>query len=396
LQTKDWDGLSFTRVESSLEKYDWDCIDMSPDDFVNESEVWPLQSTSLSEQNPPTRLEMTFAPESDRDAFTPWREFLAPTVDASRVDERLKPFVGRIGMVRLEEALLLDVQASAHELEANWGHVRRLEVEHLAINVMRKGELRGDYNGASLNTRPGDVFIVEDSRPSRRTYTDFRVLGLYVSRDRAAKILPDARGNGLRIAASSGAGVLLSQHISLLEKSLNSLTAEESRAAIEAALIIASGAVQARLPILEPEHRAAIARTKKHLISQYIDQNIDDPDLSPDLLCAVFGVSRSNLYRMFEVDGGVYRFIFDRRLDRTFELLRRGAPAAARISALALDHGFKSEAHFSRAFRLRFGLSPSDLRAVGRKAERHRVEGSEAYSVEETIIRWFRTCGREP
>ena len=59
-------------------------------------------------------------------------------------------------------------------------------------------------------------------------------------------------------------------------------------------------------------------------------------------------------------------YIQGRRLDRCFdELLPRRRPYIG-IAELAYRYGFSSESAFSRAFRLRFGASPSEVRAHAR------------------------------
>lgn len=75
----------------------------------------------------------------------------------------------------------------------------------------------------------------------------------------------------------------------------------------------------------------------------------------------MLGISRSALYRLFEPHGGVSAFIQGRRLDRIHALL--AAPKEHRkLSEIAYQHGFASDAHFSTAFRQRFGYSPREAR----------------------------------
>ena len=80
------------------------------------------------------------------------------------------------------------------------------------------------------------------------------------------------------------------------------------------------------------------------------------------------GLSRSALYWLFEPYGGVAAYLLERRLARVRALLadRR---EHRRISELAFAHGFASEAHFSRAFRRCFGLTPSDVRGTAERPE---------------------------
>ena len=60
-------------------------------------------------------------------------------------------------------------------------------------------------------------------------------------------------------------------------------------------------------------------------------------------------------------------YIQGRRLDRCFDELLLAAGGHIGIAELAYRYGFSSESAFSRAFRLRFGASPSEVRAHARE-----------------------------
>ena len=81
------------------------------------------------------------------------------------------------------------------------------------------------------------------------------------------------------------------------------------------------------------------------------------------MLCGLFRISRTQLYRLFEPLGGVARYIQEQRLVRACAELSNPAHDHRRIYEIAFAWGFSSEAHFSRLFRHTFGQSPSEVRA---------------------------------
>jgi AraC-like DNA-binding protein len=95
----------------------------------------------------------------------------------------------------------------------------------------------------------------------------------------------------------------------------------------------------------------------------YIQHNLLEPSLNPARISEALGVSRSTLYRLFEPLGGVTGYVWERRLQ-----LARAAlldpKRVRRISEIAFQCGFSSEAHFSRSFRKAFNIRPSDLRSL--------------------------------
>jgi AraC-like DNA-binding protein len=81
------------------------------------------------------------------------------------------------------------------------------------------------------------------------------------------------------------------------------------------------------------------------------------------MLARRFHMSRSQLYRLFADEEGVAAYIRSRRLHRCFQVITDPAHFRRAIGEIALGHGFNSEAHFSRLFRLTFGVTPSEARA---------------------------------
>ena len=88
-----------------------------------------------------------------------------------------------------------------------------------------------------------------------------------------------------------------------------------------------------------------------------------DADLRAEDLGRLVGMSRSNLYRLFEDTGGVARYIQRERLLEARAVLSDLATTQS-ISAIAEDFCFADASSFSRAFKREFGYSPSEVRSA--------------------------------
>jgi AraC-like DNA-binding protein len=99
----------------------------------------------------------------------------------------------------------------------------------------------------------------------------------------------------------------------------------------------------------------------RHRIQRYIDQHLAEPGLAPQRIADDLSLSRSALYRTFAPSGGIAAYIRTRRLEAVHVLL--SDPNEGRsIAEIAHQFGFVSGAHFSRAFRQRFGYNPRAAR----------------------------------
>ena len=97
-------------------------------------------------------------------------------------------------------------------------------------------------------------------------------------------------------------------------------------------------------------------------LKRAIDAQIENPRLGAELLMAQFHVSRATIYRMFEPHGGVAKYIKGRRLDFAFSELSKYSEKKQNISMLAYRLGFSHPSVFTRAFFLRFGVNPTEVR----------------------------------
>lgn len=98
--------------------------------------------------------------------------------------------------------------------------------------------------------------------------------------------------------------------------------------------------------------------------SKIVAKSLADPGLTPDALCRDLGVSRSQLYRIFEPVGGVWSYIRRKRLVRTRDMLADISDSRP-ISAIAEAWGFTDPSTFSRMFRREFGITPREARVEG-------------------------------
>lgn len=98
-------------------------------------------------------------------------------------------------------------------------------------------------------------------------------------------------------------------------------------------------------------------------IKDFIDSNLARPDLAVSMIARRMGCSVRYVYRAFEAECLTPSdYIWDLRLQRAAAQLREAGGYAGEISEIAFALGFSSSAHFSRAFRNRYGASPSQWR----------------------------------
>jgi AraC-like DNA-binding protein len=98
-------------------------------------------------------------------------------------------------------------------------------------------------------------------------------------------------------------------------------------------------------------------------IKDFIEHNLSRPDLSVAMIARRMGCSRRYVFRAFEQqDATPADYLWQLRLQKAREQLQREDEKARSISDIAFSLGFSSTAHFSRAFRERYAMTPRDCR----------------------------------
>ena len=98
-------------------------------------------------------------------------------------------------------------------------------------------------------------------------------------------------------------------------------------------------------------------------IKAFIAGNIARPDLTVAMIARRMGCSVRYVYRAFEAERLTPSdYIWDLRLQLAAAKLREAGGHSGEISGIAFALGFSSSAHFSRAFRTRYAVSPSQWR----------------------------------
>jgi AraC-like DNA-binding protein len=166
----------------------------------------------------------------------------------------------------------------------------------------------------------------------------------------------------LHMPLDTSLGLLLGRYIDALDGQLCDMTdAELPR------LVAATRAMVAACIAPSPPTRDAAAPLVEHArlerVRRAIRQNLRSPTLTPKRLCRVVGMSRSQLYRLFEPVGGVARYIQAERLREAHRALA-DPDNQADIHTVGESIGFFDASAFSRIFRREFGCTPSEVRAA--------------------------------
>ena len=322
----------------------------------------------MSDTGPAKSLPCTcFATSQDggADRFEAWRASISVLFDtAPLTHDTLETFQASVHATHLGQLLLGDLRFGAQRFARGSARAARDGLDHYLVQWYRQGGFIGQYgDSGSLRVCDGDVVFFDMARTQHTVAQDSHVLSLIVPRALGdAAFAGAANPHGTVLHADSVFGGLLADYLGALHQRLHTISLEQADDVVHATTQMVAACLRPSQHTLAEAHTAVQAVTLER-IQRHIARNLGTP-LTPEGLCHTFGISRHRLYQIFELIGGVARYVQQQRLQRAFQTLSNPVYRHLRVADVATRLGFASEAHFSRVFRTAFGHTPSDVRAM--------------------------------
>ncbi|MCP8938237.1 helix-turn-helix transcriptional regulator [Alsobacter sp. SYSU M60028] len=241
---------------------------------------------------------------------------------------------------------------------------RRDHIDHWVLRVIRRGKGRLRHPGFEVTTGPGDLVLFSASDTWSADWRDVEWVSLCFPRDFDLRLTSglDSLPRGLQ----QGTGAALLADLMLLLPARAAAAPPEELPCLAA---IVQSAISSCLLAGRDTHvqisAASATAFAKERVRRAILRDIASSRLTPARLAFAAGLSRSALYRLFEPEGGVARYVRNIRLSLAHAALQDPASSHKTIAMIAEEHGFPDPPEFSRAFRAQFRITPSEVRKTG-------------------------------
>ena len=297
-----------------------------------------------------------------------WREVTRPFYETTPLIGSESPRLeGTIRLRQMAELQFASVTFNAQRYNRDRRIIAWSGLDEYLIAVAA-ADMSGDFGGTSVSARPGDICVLDLTQTLQSDVAAGGMFSTLIPRQALAKATAHANLHGLILKAHLPMTKLLTAYLGGLRDLGGQMSNDEAAAVQEALVTILAAAVRGEQPDSTKDLRPLSIALRQRILD-FIDYNIKNPDLSPDFILSRFTVSRAHLYRAFTEDGGISSVIRDRRLDGAFLELTRTDVTARTIAEIAYVFGFANTANFSRRFRTRFGLTPSEVRREGPSRE---------------------------
>lgn len=254
---------------------------------------------------------------------------------------------GAIGLARIEGSAQR-VRRGARDIAETRG-----DFAYFNIQLTGHGQVRG--GGGVRRTNPGQGAIVLAENPFELEFeTSFSQLCVTMPIDwlRERLELPLGLLVTRNVDLLSGPGRVVRAALRAL---IDSTDAAEAAQCADLFALALDHTLRPHQAAAAPHGRSLMAALRRLLLHRLADET-----LTPASAAAALGCSVRTLHAACQREGRSFgRMLLDARLDAAERVLQSTPPAAGRVGPIAFACGFSDRAHFSRAFRARFGTSPS-------------------------------------
>ena len=271
--------------------------------------------------------------------------------------------LGSLGQLRV-----VRTQSAPAIVEHRARHVTLTTERRFRIVLSTRARVRLQHFGRESTLEEGDFAMLDDSAPYRLVFREpSNVICLAVSPTLLRTYLPTPSALcGLRMSASSPLNAVTTAMLRGLWLQIERGLPSEHGPTLAKTLLQVLAAAYAIEHQAEVEHSVVtVARYSE--IRQYIEMHLRSPGLGPTPIAAALGLSRRYIRLVFAAnDDSVTAYIRRRRLEECAWELSQPLWRGRSITSTAADWGFRSMAHFARAFKIQYGVTPTAFRQAGK------------------------------
>jgi len=310
---------------------------------------------------------------SSQEFFHLWRESVESFFDALPEDE--ESYRGMVRVCVLGDVLLFETAFDNQQFKRDRKRILTFDNDLLIFQIYTKGSCEINNGNNSFIAQPNAAVILDMGLSIQSDAEYSHVYSLVIPRPLLAKYMPNTNNLNKQLSAPGDTKTLI------LRQAIESVLTQLPNIKMSDGPVIGTSLVSLMASLLieglsEQTLTDSAGQAVLDSICDYIEQHLALPDLGPPALLRTFPLSRSSLYRLFQSLGGVDNYIRERRLHRCYLDLKSPEQLHRKVIDIATFWGFSNQSSFSRLFKQRYGVKPSEVRYIAqiKQKEQYQME----------------------
>ncbi|NIZ60204.1 transcriptional regulator FeaR [Sedimentitalea sp. CY04] len=275
----------------------------------------------------------------------------------TKSQDNVSDFMGCISLEKLSSLEFASIRTNAHSLRKLPKHIKSEDPSDFFLIYQNSGRSVLSQQDKQALLNPGDFALIDSRYQSEFTYLEATQ---HYSFHIPCDILePRLKFGSARVcetlSSQSPVGKVLAGFLHQMSPSHRLFGDHESQAMEEAMVTLLA-------PMADDSERTGGNIGDFSRVATFIDQHLKN-EMAPEDIAVAVGMSVRSLYRLFEGRKGTLgTYIREQRLQKCARQLRAPQHQHENITSIAFRWGFGDAAHFSRAFKVKYGMSPRAYR----------------------------------
>ena len=268
-------------------------------------------------------------------------------------------FIGNIRMRHLGGIRLLYCDCEPCDGKRTKDEIHQSEGEYFGLLYIYEGSEMVTHEGKTAQLGKNNFMMWNSTKPiAFKLLSRVKKVTLLVPQDRLRIQFPNVdRYIGESIDLSKGLGAVTASHIAALGSEANSIAKGTGDSIVDLSLELITNCLQVNMSLPMSKVRQGLLDE----IMKFTQDNLGHPELGPCMIAKAFNISKRYLHLLFAEKGiSVSHWILDRRLEQCRRQLVQVNHHKNSITSIAFQWGFNDSAHFSKVFKKKYGVTPSD------------------------------------
>lgn len=242
--------------------------------------------------------------------------------------------------------------------------IRRSNTDDFLLGMVIDGNFSICHEGRQASLLPGELVLIDSHRKYELEVSG--ALDLFVlkiaRKSVETHIMEYGRYLGVSLDTQRGLGFVVKNMLSACITTAPYISTYEGRR-FEIGLMDLVGAAFRYQVDGESDSNRNRAYKVFNRLRQFIEEHLSDPELGPAMISREFSLSERYIRKMFAAHGTtLMSWIKDRRLQRCHQAISRGDGEYVSFAEIAYAYGFSEISSFNRAFKAKFGVTPSEVK----------------------------------
>lgn len=296
----------------------------------------------------------------NRHRFSYWRDAVCQAIlNVDAEPQGSENFEARISGRVVGSAKLACFASKPHQIVRSRSHVIRSGEGGYLVSWQKAGRSRIVQGDSSIGLGAGEIGVIDVERSFRVDFPTSvnRTLALIPRRSLEEKAPWFRRSPLVKVEATDVFGRLACDHLAYM-------TDHPAGGSSEADLLVENVCNLLALATAPAELGRESAELPTETLLVFCRKNLFRPDLSPPMAAFHLRISVRTIHLRFQRMGTTFgAWVLAERLEACRRALENTMLARQSISEIAFDCGFRELSHFSKAFKMRYGVSPRSYRA---------------------------------